>query len=125
MAYCAKKRVHTHKNISESNILLKNVPDGVIDHARLHHASTLLRHRHIVAMGLEEGMALRRLQDRGCQNYTPAIKTSMARLIRSPWSATLPAQRKLDRRTAAISRVAKIQRSPFCWTSGFKSLTAG
>ena len=38
----------------------------------------------------------------GLASYTPAIRTSTARVTRSPWSATRPVRRRLDRRTAAI-----------------------
>ena len=37
----------------------------------------------------------------------PAMSTSTARPMRSPWSATLPMRRKLERRTEATSRVAR------------------
>jgi hypothetical protein len=45
-------------------------------------------------------------------SYTPVIKTSTARMIKSLWSAILPVRRKLDRRTAAMSLVARIRRRP-------------
>jgi len=57
--------------------------------------------------------------------YTPAIRISTARVIRSLWSATLPVRRKLDRRTAAIRRVARIKGLPSCRISGFRCRTAG
>lgn len=48
----------------------------------------------------------------GLASYTPAMRTSTARVIRSPWFAALPVRFKLDRRTAAISRVARISFLP-------------